>query len=116
MLLLADHTWSYAGNDKREDISATYLQPVLAHSSKKGFTVALSSESTYNWKAKNRKWMVPLIGSVSQILPLGKHYISVGLGGIYYAKAPSSAPEWGIRFTLTFLFPHGSQQSEKANK
>lgn len=109
--ILANHLWSYAGNDKREDISETYLQPVLAHSSKKGFTIAASSETTYDWK--DRQWTIPLIGTVSQIFPLSGRYASIGIGGIYYLEAPRGGPQWGIRLTLTFVFPKGPQQSEK---
>jgi hypothetical protein len=113
-LILANHTWSYAGNDKRNDVSLTYLQPVLAHSTKKGFTISVSSESTYDWKGEN--WTVPFICTTSQILPFGKQYISVGLGGIYYLRAPTSSPEWGIRLNVTFLFPEGLHWIKKTDK
>jgi len=112
MLFLANHTWSVAGNDKRKDVSATYLQPMLAHSSKRGFTISASSESTYDWKAED--WTVPLICTANQVLPFFKEYVSIGLGGIYYVEAPTSAPDWGVRFTVTFLFPEGLHWTKKA--
>jgi hypothetical protein len=31
--------------------------------------------------------------------------MSFQIGGKYYAEAPAGAPQWGIRTTLTFLFP-----------
>jgi len=27
------------------------------------------------------------------------------LGGKYYVEGPSGAPEWGVRFAVTLLFP-----------
>lgn len=112
-LLLANHTWFYAGNDKRKDVCVTYLQPILAHSSKRGLTISFSSESIYDWKAKDKQWTIPVIGMLNQILPLGEHYINVGLGGIYYVETPSSGPDWGVRFNVTFLFPEGLHQRKK---
>lgn len=29
----------------------------------------------------------------------------LGIGGCYYVEAPENAPEWGIRMTLTRLYP-----------
>jgi hypothetical protein len=31
--------------------------------------------------------------------------IQFTLGGRYWVEGPDSAPEWGIRFTMTLLFP-----------
>ena len=101
--MLANHVWSYAGHSDRNKISLTYMQPFFAHASKKGFTVSCSSETSYDWIG--HKWTVPLIGGVSQILPVFGHLISVGASGIYYARSPEFGPSWGIRATLTLLFP-----------
>jgi len=101
--VLANHTWSYAGNDSRQDICATYLQPFFSHTSKNGFTISFSSESTYNWK--DREWTVPLIGGVSQVIPFFGRFLSAGISGIYYPQTPSCGPKWGIRAVLTILLP-----------
>ena len=100
--MLADHLFSYTGNSERKNISVTYLQPFMAHSSKKGLSVNLSSETSYDWKGG--QWSVPLIGGVSQIIPVFGHLISGGVSALYYAKTPLYGPEWGIRATLTLLF------------
>lgn len=36
---------------------------------------------------------------------LGRQPIALQLGGRYYAEGPSGAPEWGLRFQISFLFP-----------
>ena len=41
----------------------------------------------------------------SQLVHLGNQPVQFTLGGRYYAEGPSDAPEWGVRFTVTFLFP-----------
>jgi hypothetical protein len=42
---------------------------------------------------------------VQQFLKVGKQAISVQEAGRYYAEGPSGAPEWGLRFQMSFLFP-----------
>ncbi len=51
---LANHIWSYAGNDERGDISATFLQPFLAYITPSAWTFTLQTESTYDWE--NEQW------------------------------------------------------------
>jgi hypothetical protein len=33
--------------------------------------------------------------------------MSFQLGARYYLEAPEGGPDWGLRSTLTFLFPEG---------
>ncbi|MGQ0593105.1 MAG: hypothetical protein ACT4QB_10770 [Gammaproteobacteria bacterium] len=48
---------------------------------------------------------MPLNLLVSQLLKLGKQPIQLQLGGRYYAEKPDGGPDWGLRFTVTSLFP-----------
>jgi hypothetical protein len=43
--------------------------------------------------------------SLSQLLKVGSQPISVGLFGKYTAMQPVGGPSWGIRLTVTLLFP-----------
>ena len=101
--ILANHIWSFAGNDKRQDVSATFLQLFVSYTTKTYTTFGLNTESTYDWE--NRQWTVPINLSVSQLLKLGGQPIQLAVGGRYYAERPIGGPDWGIRFTVTFLFP-----------
>jgi hypothetical protein len=100
---LANHIWSFAGEDDRNDISVTFLQPFISYTTKTHTTFTVNSEATYDWNES--QWTVPLNAMVSQLLKIGKQPISVQLGGRYYAEGPSGAPEWGVRFAVTLLFP-----------
>ena len=100
--LLANHIWSFAGWGDR-DVKATFLQPFVSYTTMTFTTFGLNTESTYDWKAE--QWTVPINATVSQLLKIGKQPISLSLGGRYYADRPSGGPDWGLRFTLTFLFP-----------
>ena len=100
---LANHLWSYAGNNHRADINATFLQPFVSFTTKKQMTFGLNTESTYDWS--NYQWTVPINASVSQLVKVGKHPVQFSLGVKYYAERPSNGPDWGLRFAVTFLFP-----------
>jgi hypothetical protein len=101
--VLANHVWSVAGDDKRADISTTFLQPFFSHTTKAHTTIGLNAESTYDWKGK--QWTVPLNLTITQLTHMGKQPISVGGGVRYYAAAPKDGPNWGVRMIFTMLFP-----------
>jgi hypothetical protein len=100
---LANHIWSYAGDSTRQEVNATFLQPFVAYTTKTYTTVGLNTESTYDWT--NDAWTVPFNLTVAQLLKIGKLPIQFQVGGRYYAARPAGGPDWGIRFTVTFLLP-----------
>jgi len=101
--MLANHVWSFAGNDSRADVSATFIQPFISYTTKTYTTFGLNIESTYDWEA--RQWTVPINASVSQLMKFGKQPVSFAFGYRNYVDAPTGGPDWGLRFTVTFLFP-----------
>jgi len=101
--LLANHIWSFAGDADRPDISNTFLQPFVSYTTTTHTTFGLNTESTYDWKGS--QWTVPINLTVSQLLKIGEHPVQFQLGGRYYAERPQGGPDWGLRFTITFLFP-----------
>ena len=105
--LLFNHIWSYAGEDDRTYVSNTFLQPFISYTTKTKTTFGVNTESTYDWH--NRQWTVPVNLSVSQLVKLGKLPVQFAIGGKYYAEGPSGAPEWGLRFVITPLFPTGGK-------
>ncbi len=101
--LLFNHIWSYAGSDNRNYVSATFLQPFISYTTKTKTTFGLNTESTYDWR--NSQWTVPINLSVSQLTKIGKVPVQFALGAKVYADGPSGAPDWGLRFVVTPLFP-----------
>jgi hypothetical protein len=101
--LLANHLWSYAGDQDRGDVNVTFLQPFCSYITSTKTTFTLNSESTYDWE--NEQWTVPLNVIVSQMFRIGSQPMQASLGGRYYVETPDGGPEWGVRAVLTFLFP-----------
>lgn len=105
---LANQIWSVAGDDDRSNISAMFVQPFVAYTTKTHTTFTLNTESTYNWE--ENEWTVPINAMISQVLKIGKQPISIQLGGRYYAEGPSGAPDWGVRLNFTLLYPTGKHE------
>jgi hypothetical protein len=101
--VLANHLWSFAGNDDRQDVNATYLQPFLAKSLGQGRTLSFALESTKDWE--NDQWTVPLNMGYSKVSRIGKQMVSYQAGVRYYLDGPENGPKWGLRATFTLLYP-----------
>ncbi|WP_292279375.1 transporter [Mesorhizobium sp.] len=101
--VLGNHIWSVAGDHDRADISQTFVQPFVSYGLGHGRTLSLNTEASYDWKSD--QWTVPINLGISQVFKLGDQAMSIQVGAKYYAEAPQGAPQWGIRTTLTFLFP-----------
>jgi len=104
--LLANQIWSYAGADDRSDVSSTFLQPFLVYNTPKAVSIALNTETTYNWVAE--EWSVPINLQVNKTMKIAQQALQIGGGVRYWADSPDSGPEgWGARLNLTLLFPKG---------
>ena len=114
--MLVNHLWSYAqtgGHDSSDagdpsdgsdaGINATFIQPFVSYSTKTFTTFGLNTEATYDWSSS--QWTVPVNVSVSQLVKIRGAPVQFGVGAKYYAEGPDGGPDWGMRFTVTFLFP-----------
>ena len=101
--MLANHIWSFAGQEDRTEINSTFLQPFVSFTTKTYTTFAVNTESTYNWQAHEST--VPLNFMVQQLVKIGKQPVALQVGYRYYVEKPSGGPDWGLRFAVTFLFP-----------
>lgn len=100
---LVNHIWSVAGPSGRQDVSASLLQPFVSYNFGRGRSVSISVDSTYDWHAS--QWTVPIDLGATQVFKVDDQAMSIQVGGRYYADGPAGTPEWGLRTTLTFMFP-----------
>ncbi len=100
---LVNHVWSFAGENGRADVNATYLQPFVSYTLKRAMTFTLNTESTYDWE--NEQWTAPLNLMVQQLVKIGKQPVALTVGGRYYADKPEGGPDWGLRLAVILLFP-----------
>lgn len=100
--VLANQIWSYGGWGD-QDVNSTFLQPFVSYTTKTYTTFGVNTESTYDWQAS--QWTVPINFTVQQLVKIGKLPVAFQVGYRYYADTPPGGPDWGLRFTVTFLFP-----------
>ena len=99
---VAAHLWSAESTDRRADVNASTVEPFVAYITKRAMSFGVNSLSRYDWRAN--QWSVPLNVSVGQALRICKQPVQFSLGGTYYAEKPAGGPDWGLSFTVTFLF------------
>jgi len=104
--VLANHIWSFAGDDNRADINATFIQPFISYTTPDAWTFGLNTETTYDWTADT--WSVPINLTATKLTKISSQPISIGGGVRYWADSPDGGAEgFGARAILTFLFPAG---------
>jgi hypothetical protein len=101
--MLANHIWSIAGKSDRADVSASLFQPFVSYTTPTATTFGINTETTYDWIGDT--WLVPVNATVSQLVRVGKQPVSIGGGFKYFIESPAGGPDWGLRLTVTLLFP-----------
>lgn len=101
--MLANHLQSFAGDDDRDRVSATFLQPFLTYTFKTRTSLSLNTETTYDWR--HEAWNVPINAAVAQLVKVGPLPVQFQLGLRGYAESPHGEPDWGVRFAMTLLLP-----------
>ena len=101
---MANHVWSFAGDDQRQDISNTFMQPFVAYTFPSAWTLSAQTETSYNWETE--KLSVPVNAAVSKLMFFGKLPVSLQAGVGYWVESPDSGPE-GVRYRLqaNFVLP-----------
>ncbi|NEX17377.1 MAG: hypothetical protein C1943_12285 [Halochromatium sp.] len=97
MGMLTNHIWSFAGDDKRPDISNTFAQPFVAYTWPSAWTLSIQSETSYDWESE--QWSVPVNVGLAKLVKFGKVPVSLQAGVGYWAESPDNGPE-GFRFRL----------------
>jgi hypothetical protein len=102
---LFNHLESFGGDGIEAEISNTLVQLFVSRRIGPGRTVSANVESTYDWEAE--QWTVPVHVAVSQVLRVGRQMLSVQGGVGRYVESSDLAPAWGLRLTMTLMFPKG---------
>jgi hypothetical protein len=106
---LANHIWSFAGDDERADVNATFMQPFATYTTPTAWSYTFTTESTYDWESE--EWGVPLNVSIAKVTRIGSQLVSLGGGVRYWADSTDFGPEgFGGRVFVTLLFPRQRQR------
>jgi len=101
---LVNQIWSFAGDKSRSDVSQMFLQPSFTKNFKSGAGLSAASEITFNWQANTTTAFI--IASVSGVTKLGNQIVSMAVGPrIPVGESTAGKADWGLRGSLTFVFP-----------
>jgi hypothetical protein len=102
--VLANHLWSFAGSNTRNDVNASFLQPFLSYTTPNAWSYSLQTESTYDWESKH--WSVPVHIGVSKVTKVAGQLLNISGGAGYWVESPDNGPEGlRLRLSVTLLFP-----------
>lgn len=100
---LFNHIESISRSD-RPDVSASFFQPFMSHTTPTATTYSVNLEAVYDWEGE--AWSVPLNLAATKVQRWGKQLVSLGGGVRYWVESADNGPEgFGARLILTFLFP-----------
>ena len=103
---LVRQLWSFAGDDDRDSVNQTLIEPFLNYNLDKGWYLITDMVIIANWQAdSSNRWTVPLGGGVGKLFTIGSQAINVRTEAYYNVEKPDSAPDWQWGFTVQFLFP-----------
>ena len=101
---LANHIWSFAGDDDRGDVNATFLQPFMTYTTPQAWSFTAAIEATYDWESE--QWNAPMGLFVAKVTKFGSQLAQIQGGLRYYLEHTDSGPEGlGLRLSLVLLFP-----------
>lgn len=103
---LVFHQWDfYDIRSSAEDVSSTFIQPILTQHFDKGWYVALPDQpQNYNWKEND--WTLNLGAVLGRVFPVAGQPMQM-FGGAYYNPEDNdrTAAEWTLKFQVGWLFP-----------
>lgn len=88
---LANHLWSFAGDEDRGEVNATFLQPFVTYTTPGATSYTLQTETTYDWAAEAAS--VPVSVAAGQVFTVGEQIFQISAAARYRVDAPDSGPE-----------------------
>jgi hypothetical protein len=99
---LVNHLFSVAGNEDRDEVSATFLNPFASYNWKSGAGITTTLEYTQDWEHDASVMVAHAM--LSGVTKFGSQTISLAIGPrIHFA--PDQHAAYGIRAAITMVFP-----------
>ncbi len=104
--LIAQNTWSFAGDTARTDVNFFYSQVFIVKNLPDGWYINSAPIITANWKANSgNQWTVPVGFGVGKLQFFGKLPVNFQAGYYYYVAKPEGGPMWQLRTMVIFILP-----------
>ena len=103
---LVNNIWSFAGDDERDDVNQTLIQPFINYNLAGGWYYSFAPIITADWEAdSDNRWTVPLGLGVGRVTTMGKQPVNVSLSLYYNVEKPEFVDDWHLRLQFTLLYP-----------
>lgn len=112
---LINNTWSFAGNEEREDVNHMLFNLFLVRQLGDGWYLNSIPIITADWTAdKGDQWIVPVGAGGGKLVFLGgKLPLNLQTQLYYNVVRPDFGPEWQWRFQIQILLPKTILSSKK---
>jgi hypothetical protein len=101
--MFAQNPISYAGDRKRADTNALFLQPFATYQLDRGWFIRSQPQIVFNWKTG--KQLVPLDLGVGRVFKIGRQDVSLFVEPFWNISHDGPAPRFGITFGVSLLYP-----------
>jgi len=104
---VAQHWWSFAGNDDREDVNLTNIQYFGYYRYNANTNIGFSPNISANWEMGNSDvWTVPIGGGFNHVTKIGPLPVRLGVEVYYHVVKPDAfGPTWQLRLTFIPVVP-----------
>jgi hypothetical protein len=94
---------SFAGDSKRADTNALFLQPFVSYQLGRGWFIRSQPQMVFNWKTGNQ--VLPLDLGVGRVFKIGRQDVSLFVEPFWNISHDGPAPRFGITFGASLLYP-----------
>lgn len=102
---LANNLWSFDGSGP-DSVNGFSLQYFLSSTLPQGWFVESNATVTAAWNAPDAdRWTVPLSVGGGKVFQFAGQSLGVSGEALCNVRAPTIGPDWGLSFTVQFLFP-----------
>jgi hypothetical protein len=103
--LFNQNLFSFAGDDDREDVNVSILQPIVNYSLPDKWSVGTSEMNvTYDWE-RDAWTVLPLGLKLAKLVKFGKLPVQFAGGYEYNFADDYVAPKWTVNLSVKLLFP-----------
>ena len=100
---VAQHWWSFAGDNDRDNVNMTDFQPIIRYRLSAQTNIGTAPNIQYNWSAESGEQLrLPIGGGISTVVKLGRLPVAIGVEYYYMAESPDIfGPEHQLRIVFT---------------
>lgn len=102
--VLAQNPISFAGDPRRANTNALFLQPFATYELDGGWFIRSQPQMVFDWNTG--KQQVPLDLGVGRVFKIGRQNISLFVEPFWNISHNGPAPKYGVTFGTTLLYPN----------